>query len=73
MNKRPFIKLSIQELEKVFAEERSNMKTINLIFAELSHRRTPRAKALRRRVLQVLALNALATGEKHADPKHSSE
>ena len=63
MSSRPFLKLRVQELEKIFAEEKTDIKTVNSLFKELTFRKTPKAKALKRKVVSILALNAIATGK----------
>lgn len=60
MGSRQFSRLSIQELEKLFDEKRMNADTLSSILAELSHRKTSRAKALKRRVLQGLAVHVVS-------------
>jgi hypothetical protein len=60
MGARQFSRLSIQELEKLFDEKRTNADTLSSILAELSHRKTSRAKALKRRVLQGLAVHVVS-------------
>lgn len=46
MASRQFARLTIQELEKLFDEKRTNADTLSSILAELAHRKTSRAKAL---------------------------
>ena len=59
MAPRQFARLSIQELEKLFDEKRTNADALSSILAELAHRRTSRSKALKRRVLKVLAVHVV--------------
>jgi hypothetical protein len=63
MASRQFSRLSIQELEKLFDEKRANADTLSSILAELSHRKTSRAKNLKRRVLQGLAVHMVSAVE----------
>jgi len=60
MAKRQFAGFSIQDLEKLFGKKRMNAGTLSSILAELSHRKMSRAKALKRRVLQGLAVCAVS-------------
>ncbi|HZL63240.1 MAG TPA: hypothetical protein VFC32_13190 [Pseudolabrys sp.] len=60
MATRQFATFPIQELEKLFDEKRTSADTLSSILAELSHRKTSRAKDLKRRVLQGLAVHGVA-------------
>jgi hypothetical protein len=68
MGSRQFSRLPIQELEKLFEKKRTNADMLTSILAELSHRKTSRAKALRRRVLQGLAVHGIS-GKVASTPK----
>lgn len=48
--KRPYIQKSAKELEALFESVKSDASTLKLILAELKHRSTPSATALRERV-----------------------
>lgn len=48
--KRPFIQLGIAQLEKLFAEKSEERSPLLRLLAELEHRKTYRAKRLRKRV-----------------------
>jgi hypothetical protein len=48
--------LRIDELEKFFDQKRKNTETLTTLLAELSHRRTSRARVLKNRVMQALAV-----------------
>lgn len=55
MTSRQLSNLSIQQMEELFDEKRDNLDMLTTLLGELSHRRTPRAKALKQRVLQALS------------------
>ena len=56
MSERQLANLGIDGLERLFDEKRANIDVLTTLLAELSHRRTPRAQKLKRRVLQALAV-----------------
>lgn len=56
MADRQFANLSIDQLEELFGTKRDNPDILTSLLNELSHRKTSRAKALRARVLQALAV-----------------
>ena len=60
MAERMFARLGVVELEKLFDEKRTNFDVLTSLLAELSHRRTSRAKALRKRVVRAMAVHAMA-------------
>ena len=64
MTDRIYSRLSIDELEKLFDEKRTNVDMLMSILGELSHRRTSRAKSLKRRVMQGLSVASMAVKEK---------
>lgn len=64
MTDRIYSRLSIDELEKLFDEKRTNVDVLMSILGELSHRRTSRAKSLKRRVMQGLSVASMAVKEK---------
>jgi hypothetical protein len=55
MPERVLANLRIDELEKFFDQKRKNTEMLTTLLAELSHRRTSRARLLKNRVLQALA------------------
>ena len=56
MAKRQFANLSIVQLEKLFDEKRDRPDVLTSLQAELGHRKTPRARDLKRRVAQAIAV-----------------
>jgi hypothetical protein len=56
MSERQLANLRIDGLERLFDEKRANIDMLTTLLAELSHRRTPRAQKLKRRVLQALTV-----------------
>jgi hypothetical protein len=56
MSRRTYANLKIDELEKLFDEKRGNEDVLTSLLAELSCRNTPRAKSLKKRVIEVLSL-----------------
>ena len=50
--------MSIVQLENLFDEKRDNVDTLNSIMAELGHRTVPRARDLKRRVLQAVSVGS---------------
>jgi hypothetical protein len=55
MARRQLANLGIDALEKLFDEKRTNSEVLTTILGELSHRKTPRSRALKRRVMDALA------------------
>jgi hypothetical protein len=55
MPHRQLANLGIDALEKLFDAKRSNSGALTTLLGELSHRKTPRSKALKRRVMDALA------------------
>jgi hypothetical protein len=55
MAKRQFANLGIDALEKLFDEKRTNSDVLTTLLGELSHRKVPRSRALKRRVMDALA------------------
>ncbi len=56
MSKRQFANFKITQIEKLFDDKRDKPDVLESILAELTHRTVPRAKDLKRRVLQALAV-----------------
>lgn len=56
MSKRQFANFKITQLETLFDEKRDKPDVLESILVELTHRTVPRAKDLKRRVLQALAV-----------------
>ncbi len=56
MPRRTLANLRIDALEKLFDEKRSNPDVLTTIVGELAHRRTPRARKLRQRVVRALSV-----------------
>ena len=56
MPRRQFANLTIVQLEKLFDEKRDKRDTLKSILAELGHRDTARARHLKRRVTQAIAV-----------------
>jgi hypothetical protein len=56
MAKRPYINVLIPELEKLFDQNRDNGDFLITLLEELAHRRLPRSKALKKRVIQALSV-----------------
>lgn len=56
MSRRTYANLKIDELEKLFDEKRGNRDVLTSLIAELSCRTTPRARDLKKRVIEVLSL-----------------
>jgi hypothetical protein len=56
MANRQFANLSVDQLEGLFGDKRGNSDILTSLLNELSHRKTSRAKVLRVRVLQALAV-----------------
>jgi hypothetical protein len=63
MPNRQLAHLPIGELEKLFDEKRANGDFLVTLLGELSHRKTPRSRALKRRVMQAASV---------AEPKPST-
>jgi hypothetical protein len=57
-----FKTLGIAELEKLFDEKRQNVDVLTSILAEVSHRRVPRARDLKRRVMSALSVSERISG-----------
>jgi hypothetical protein len=60
MAKRQLGNMTIDTLEALFDEKRNNLDVLTTLLAELAHRKMPRAKKLKRRVLQALSVAAKA-------------
>ncbi|MDO9411382.1 MAG: hypothetical protein Q7T81_02250 [Pseudolabrys sp.] len=56
MSKRQFANLSITQLEKLFDEKRDKIDVLTSLLAELNNRKMPRARDLKRRVAQAIAV-----------------
>ncbi len=56
MPRRQLANLRIDALEKLFDGKRSNPAVLTTILGELAHRRTPRARKLRQRVVRALSV-----------------
>lgn len=56
MPERKYARSTVQDLEKLFSDNQSKIEALTPLLAELSHRRTSRAKALRKRVLKALTV-----------------
>jgi hypothetical protein len=52
---RQLANLGIDALERLFDEKRANSDVLTTILGELSHRKTPRSRVLKRRVMDALA------------------
>ncbi len=55
MSQRQLANLGVDALEKFFDAKRNNSDALTTLLGELSHRKMPRAKALKRRVMDALA------------------
>jgi hypothetical protein len=58
MTQRQFFEFSIDKLEKLFDDKRHDVDVLTSLIAELSHRKTPRARSLQKRVLQALSVQS---------------
>jgi len=58
MARRVLANLKVEALEELFDQKRSNAEVLTSILAELSHRRTPRSRKLRQRVISALSVGS---------------